>query len=100
MFLRNFSKPVETAELRFPQGVVILVPQGLTRGLCVPLWSSVKRFLTQSPLFLLALASSGITGILHVLRFESLTPELSMVCPSPSSRFVVAKALDLLCSSV
>ena len=100
MFLRNFLKLVEPAELLSPTGVVTLFLQGLARGLYVPFWSSVERFLAPSPLFLLALASSGLTGILHVLRFESLTPEVSLVCPSPPSRFVVAKTLDLLCSSV
>ena len=38
----------------------------------------------------------------HVRRpsFESLTPELCLVYPSPPSRMVGAKVLDLLCSSV
>ena len=99
IFLCSFeiSRCRRTCGVAFPREVV---PQGLARGLCVPFGSSVERFLAQSLLFLLALASSGITGILHFLRFESLTPELSMVYPSPLSRFVVAKALDLLCSSV
>ena len=45
MFLRNFSMPVEPAELRSPPGVVTLIPQGLTRDLCVPFGLRLGGFL-------------------------------------------------------
>ena len=73
LFFRNFSKPVEPTELRYPAGVVTLVLQGLTRDLYVPFWSSDERFLAQSLLFLLALASTRLTRVLHVLFVLSLS---------------------------
>ena len=73
MFLRNFSKAVEPEELRPPPWVVTLVLRGLTRNQYILFWSSDKRFPTQSPLFLLALASATLTSILHVLFVSSLS---------------------------
>ena len=100
MFLRIFSVPVGPAELHFPPGGCHSLPLGLDMRSVRSFWSLVERFLARSPLFLLALASSVFADILHVLRFESLTPELHMLCPSPSPHFVVAKVLAPLCSSV
>ena len=99
MFLRNFSKPVKPAELHSPPGVVTLVLQGLARGLQVPFWSSDECFLTQLLLFLLALALTSFTGVLHVLFQVSH----SWIERGLSFLFIpgfVAKALGLLCSSV
>ena len=73
MFLRHFSKTVEPEELRPPPWVVTLVLRGLTRDLYVPFWSSDECFLAQSLLFLLALASTKLTGVLHVLFVLSLS---------------------------
>ena len=61
------------------------LPSGLDARSVRFFWSLVELFLARSLLSLLALASSGFADILHVLHFESLTPELRMMCPSPSS---------------
>ena len=73
MFLRNFSRSVEPEELRPPPWVVTLVLRGLPQDLYVPFWSSDERFLVQSPLFLLALASAMLTSVLHGLFVSSLS---------------------------
>ena len=73
MFLRNFSKTIKPEKLRLPPWVVTLVLRGLMRDLYVPFRSSDERFLTQSPLFLLALASATLTIVLHVLFVLSLS---------------------------
>ena len=45
MFLKNFSKTVEPAELRPPLWVVTFVLRDLTRDLYIPFWSSDECFL-------------------------------------------------------
>ena len=100
MFLRNFSVPVGPAELRPPPGVVTLFPQGLTRGLCIPFRLRLGGSLPGHRSSSQPLPRLELLACATFLRFESLTPELCMVYPSPSSRVVGAKVVDLLCSSV
>ena len=105
VFLRNFSEPVEPAELppnhthTPPPGFCRSRPSGLARGLQVSFWSSDERFLDQSPLFLLALASTGLTGVLHVL-YQVPHSSVERGLSFPFVPVFVVKALNLLCSSV
>ena len=59
--------PVEPAELRSPLGVVALFPQDLSGDPCIPFVLGWAFSFTRSLLFLLVLASSGFSGMLHVL---------------------------------
>ena len=69
------------------RGFVPLILHGLTRDLCVPFWSSVECFLAQSLFLLGPCLDKAHRRNPHPFSFETLTPEFSVDCPSPSSRF-------------
>ena len=62
----------------------MLILQSLTRAPYKPLRTVDERFLAQTTLFLLALASAKWVGELHTLPIACLTPGAGVKFPSPS----------------
>ena len=90
----------QTCRVAFPHGGCHSLPSGLARRSVHSLCSWLSVFLYQ----VTALPPSPclVWIFWHAPRppSESLTPELRMVYPSPPSRIVGAKVLDILCSPV
>ena len=70
MFLRSFSRSVNSMYLRPPAWDVALVLQSLTGAPYEPLRTCDERFLAQKTIFLLALASAKRIGELHALLYR------------------------------
>ena len=90
----------QTCRVAFPPGGCRSLPSGLARSSGHSLCSWLSVFLYQVTVLPPSPCLVWIFQHAPRLSFESLTPELRMVYPSPLSRIVGAKVLDILCSSV
>ena len=96
----KFLDARRTCRVAFPPGGCRSLPSGLDARSVRSFWFLVERFPCQVTSLPPSPCLVWISRHAPRPSFESLTPKLCLVSPSPPSRFVGARVLDLLCSSV